>query len=85
MGETLTYRVPGMHCSHCEDAVKEEVSIVEGVESVDVDLDSKLVTVRGREPPTKASAPPSRKRDTKRRDDDRRVGCAVASSSPSRG
>ena len=49
MGETLTYRVPGMHCSHCEDAVKEEVSIVEGVESVDVDLDSKLVTVRGRE------------------------------------
>ena len=54
MGETLTYRVPGMHCSHCEDAVKEEVSIVEGVESVDVDLDSKLVTVRGRELPTKA-------------------------------
>ena len=49
MGETLTYRVPGMHCSHCEDAVKEEVSRVEGVESVDVDLDSKLVTVRGRE------------------------------------
>ena len=29
--------------------MKEEVSIVEGVESVDVDLDSKLVTVRGRE------------------------------------
>ena len=49
MSETLTYRVPGMHCSHCEDAVKEEVSSVEGVESVDVDLDSKLVTVRGRE------------------------------------
>ena len=49
MSETLTYRVSGMHCSHCEDAVKEEVSTVEGVESVDVDLDSKLVTVRGRE------------------------------------
>ena len=49
MSETLTYRVPGMHCSHCKDAVKEEVSTVEGVESVDVDLDSKLVTVRGRE------------------------------------
>jgi copper chaperone len=49
MSETLTFRVPGMHCNHCEDAVKEEISTVQGVESVDVDLDSKLVTVRGRE------------------------------------
>jgi copper chaperone len=45
--ETVRYRVAGMHCSHCEAAVKEELAEVEGVEAVDVDLDSKVVTVRG--------------------------------------
>jgi len=49
MSETLTLTVPGMHCGHCEASVKEEVSVVPGVESVVVDLDSKLVTVRGEE------------------------------------
>jgi copper chaperone CopZ len=47
MTTTLTYTVPGMHCGHCEASVKEEVSAVEGVESVDVDLDTKLVVVHG--------------------------------------
>jgi copper chaperone CopZ len=42
-----TYTVSGMHCGHCERAVKEEVGAVAGVESVDVDLQTKLVTVRG--------------------------------------
>ena len=79
MGETLTYRVPGMHCSHCEDAVKEEVSTVEGVESVDVDLDSKLVTVRGRELSDESLRAAIEEADTKRRDDDRR---GVAPSRP---
>jgi copper chaperone CopZ len=36
-----------MHCGHCESAVEREVSQVDGVESVDVDLETKLVTVRG--------------------------------------
>jgi len=45
--ETITYSVPGLHCGHCEHAVKEEVSNVSGVESVDVDLDTKLVVVHG--------------------------------------
>jgi copper chaperone len=48
MAETLAYRVPGMHCSHCEASVREELSEIEGVETVDVDLESRLVTVRGR-------------------------------------
>ena len=48
MSETLVYRVPGMHCSHCEAAVKEELAEIEGVEAVDVDLGSKVVTVQGR-------------------------------------
>ena len=47
MSETLTYTVPAMHCAHCKAAVSEEVSAVSGVESVDVDLDAKLVTVQG--------------------------------------
>jgi len=42
-----TYTVPGMHCGHCERAVKEEVGAVVGVRSVDVDLESKLVVIHG--------------------------------------
>jgi copper chaperone len=42
-----TYSVPGMHCGHCERAVKEEVAAVAGVQAVDVDLDTKVVVVRG--------------------------------------
>ena len=44
---TLTYVVAGMHCAHCERAVAAELGRVAGVESVDVDLDTKLVVVRG--------------------------------------
>jgi copper chaperone len=43
----LTYSVPGMSCAHCKAAVTEEVSGVAGVDSVDVDLDTKLVVVHG--------------------------------------
>jgi copper chaperone len=47
MNETLTYRVPALHCDHCKAAVTEELSAVAGVETVDVDLDTKLAVVRG--------------------------------------
>ena len=43
----ITYSVPGMHCAHCERAVRGELLLVGGVESVDVDLETKLVAVRG--------------------------------------
>ena len=43
----LTYTVPGMSCGHCKTAITEEVSRVEGVASVDIDLDTKVVVVRG--------------------------------------
>ncbi len=42
-----TYTVPGMSCSHCERAVSDELSAVPGVDFVEVDLATKLVTVRG--------------------------------------
>lgn len=44
---TWILEVPGMTCGHCESAVKGEVGGVAGVHTVDVDLDSKLVTVVG--------------------------------------
>jgi len=43
----MTYTVPGMSCGHCEHAVSSELQDVAGVESVDVDLDTKLVVVHG--------------------------------------
>jgi copper chaperone len=43
----ITYTVAGMHCGHCKAAVEQEVGQVPGVESVEADLDSKLVVVRG--------------------------------------
>jgi copper chaperone CopZ len=43
----ITYFVPEMSCGHCEIAVSSELVSVAGVESVDVDLARKLVTVRG--------------------------------------
>lgn len=47
MSETVTYRVQGMTCEHCKAAVAQELSVVPGVESVTVDLDTKLVKVSG--------------------------------------
>ena len=43
----LTYLVEGMSCGHCTVAVTAEVTQVDGVTGVDVDLDSKLVRVHG--------------------------------------
>jgi copper chaperone CopZ len=35
---TTTYSVQGMTCGHCASAVSDEVSALEGVRSVEVDL-----------------------------------------------
>jgi copper chaperone len=43
----LTYSVPGASCGHCVSAIETEVAQVAGVDSVEVDLSTKLVTVRG--------------------------------------
>lgn len=42
-----TYRVRGMTCDHCVLSVREEVSEVDGVTGVDVDLASSRMVVRG--------------------------------------
>ena len=47
MADTITYSVPGVSCAHCKHAIEDEVSRVAGVESVEVDVDGKTVTVTG--------------------------------------
>jgi len=45
--ETHTYTVPGASCGHCSAAISAQLERVAGVEGVDVDLETKTVTVRG--------------------------------------
>jgi copper chaperone len=45
--QTTTYSVPGMSCSHCRVAIDREVTTVAGVSRVDVDFQTKRVTVTG--------------------------------------
>lgn len=47
MVETVTYTVAGMTCDHCKHAVAGELGAVPGVAGVEVDLDTKVVTVTG--------------------------------------
>jgi copper chaperone len=49
MSETAssTFTVAGMTCEHCVASVSEEVSEVEGVEAVEVDLESGRLLVSG--------------------------------------
>ncbi|RMD77434.1 MAG: heavy-metal-associated domain-containing protein [Chloroflexi bacterium] len=42
---TEQFRVPGVSCQHCVQAVRKEVGSLTGVVQVDVDLDNKIVTV----------------------------------------
>ena len=42
---TITYAVPGIHCMHCTHTIEMELAEMPGVLAVNVDLDSKNVTV----------------------------------------
>jgi copper chaperone len=42
---TQQYYVPGVSCAHCVRAVTEEIGTLSDVMRVDVNLDSKIVTV----------------------------------------
>ncbi|MEY4362403.1 MAG: Copper chaperone CopZ [Actinomycetota bacterium] len=42
---TITFSVPGMTCGHCKEAVTTELSKISGVTDVEVDLDTKSVSV----------------------------------------
>ncbi len=50
MSSTPTYTVAGMTCSHCVNAVTEEVSKIPGVLDVRVDLTTGSVEVASQQP-----------------------------------
>jgi copper chaperone len=43
----LTYHVAGMTCGHCAVSIREEVTKVAGIASVNVDLETKRVRIHG--------------------------------------
>ena len=45
--EEIRYKVPGVSCAHCEQAISVEVGSLAGVAAVQVDLDGKTVVVKG--------------------------------------
>lgn len=47
---TTTYTVSGMTCRHCVTSVTEELSEIDGVSAVDVDLPTGAVTVTSSTP-----------------------------------
>jgi copper chaperone len=49
MSAQLTYSVPEVHCDACRTALQSQIGRVAGVESVDVDLETRSVLVRGAE------------------------------------
>jgi copper chaperone CopZ len=51
---STTFTVTGMTCAHCQRAVTAEISAVDGVESVTVDLASGTVTVTAVQPVDRA-------------------------------
>ena len=50
MSETATYPVTGMTCGHCAASVTEEISELDGVENVDVVVETGAVTVTSTAP-----------------------------------
>ena len=50
MAVTSTYQVSGMTCGHCVNAVSGELSGLDGVQDVQVDLSSGTVTVTSEAP-----------------------------------
>ena len=49
---TITYTIPNISCMHCSHAIKSELSEVDGVGSVEVDINSKKVTIEYSDPVT---------------------------------
>jgi copper chaperone CopZ len=51
---TTTFAVTGMTCSHCERAVTSEISAIDGVDTVAVDIATGAVTVTATKPVDRA-------------------------------
>ena len=44
--------IPNIHCHHCEMTIKRELAEIDGVKNVEVDVDSKQVSVTWEDPAT---------------------------------
>jgi copper chaperone len=42
---TVTYSIPNISCNHCVHTIKMEVSDLQGVRSVEADVDTRLATI----------------------------------------
>jgi copper chaperone CopZ len=51
---STTFTVTGMTCAHCQRAITQEITAVDGVESVDVDLATGTVVVTAGRPVDRA-------------------------------
>jgi len=49
---TAHYSVPNIHCHHCVHTIKTELSDLQGVKTVDVDMMTKEITVEFEPPAT---------------------------------
>lgn len=47
-----TYNVPNISCNHCTHTITMELSDIEGVEKVEADVNTRLVTVTFNDPAT---------------------------------
>jgi len=44
--QTVTYKIPNISCNHCVHTIKMEVSDLEGVESVEANMEAQQATIR---------------------------------------
>ena len=49
----ITFKVPAIHCKHCKHTIEMEIGEIEGVETVQADIDTQKVVVSFEEPATK--------------------------------
>ena len=52
MTVSTTYRITGMTCGHCENAVREEVGEISGVHNVEVSHETGVLTITSEAPLT---------------------------------
>lgn len=52
---TVTYSIPNISCMHCVHTIKNELSDLTGVKSVEADPNTKQVTVQFESPATETS------------------------------
>ena len=50
--KTILIKVPAIHCSHCAHTIKMELSELQGIKTVEVDVDKKEIIISFEQPAT---------------------------------